>query len=168
MSERDVTAYLERIGFDAPVRHDLDTLAALQIAHLQAVPFEALEVFCGRPVVADDDWAWNKVVERGRGGWCFEANGAFAVLLGELGFEVRRLGAAVLLGGPNVLVDHLVLEVQLDEAYLVEVGFGRDGAEHFEDRGARVGDLGHSSSGVSRWRAMAVRNSPPTWPSLAR
>ena len=124
MSERDVTAYLERIGFDAPVRHDLDTLAALQIAHLQAVPFEALEVFCGRPVVADDDWAWNKVVERGRGGWCFEANGAFAVLLGELGFEVRRLGAAVLLAGPNVLVDHLVLEVQLDEPYLVEVGFG--------------------------------------------
>ena len=27
MSERDVTAYLERIGFDAPIRHDLDTLA---------------------------------------------------------------------------------------------------------------------------------------------
>ena len=121
---RDVGAYLERIGYDGPVAIDLDTLTRLQLAHLQAVPFEALEVFAGRPVHADDDWVWTKVVERRRGGWCFEANGAFALLLEGLGFEVRRLGAAVLLAGPATAIDHLVLEVMLDEPYLVEVGFG--------------------------------------------
>lgn len=120
----DVDRYLERIGFDGPLRVDLATLTALQLAHLRAVPFEALEVFAGRRVHADDDWAWNKIVERGRGGWCFEANGAFAQLLEAVGFAVKRLGAAVLLGGPNVMIDHLVLEVQLEQAYLVEVGFG--------------------------------------------
>lgn len=121
---RDVDAYLERIGFVGDVTPDLATLTALQAAHLRTVPFEALEVFAGRRVQADDDWAWNKIVDRRRGGWCFEANGAFALLLDALGFRVRRLGAAVLLGGPAVLIDHLVLEVELDEAYLVEVGFG--------------------------------------------
>lgn len=121
---RDVDAYLERIGWDGPIAHDLDTLTRLQLAHLQAVPFEALDVYAGRPVNADDDWAWHKVVERRRGGWCFEANGAFAVLLEELGFSVQRLGAAVLLDGPSTLIDHLVLEVMLDESFLVEVGFG--------------------------------------------
>jgi len=32
----------------------------------------------------------------------------------------------VLLGGPNAVVDHLTLEVMLDQPYLVEVGFGDD------------------------------------------
>lgn len=121
---RDVPAYLDRIGFDRDVDVDLATLTALQLAHLQAVPFEALEVFQGRRIECSDDWAWTKIVERGRGGWCFECNGAFALLLDALGFNVRRLGAAVLLDGPNTVIDHLVLEVELDEPYLVEVGFG--------------------------------------------
>ena len=48
----------------------------------------------------------------------------FAWLLEALGFSVRRLGAAVLIDGPNTLVDHLTIEVQLERAYLVDVGFG--------------------------------------------
>ena len=72
----------------------------------------------------EEDDVVAKIVDRGRGGWCFEANGAFAWLLEQLGFPVRRLGAAVLIGGPNTLVDHLTIEVQLDRAYLVDVGFG--------------------------------------------
>lgn len=119
-----VDAYLRRIGWSGPISHDYATLAALQLAHLQTVPFEALEVFAGRKVRVDDEWVWSKVVDRQRGGWCFEANGAFALLLEALGFHVRRLGAAVLLAGPAVVIDHLVLEVQLDRPYLVEVGFG--------------------------------------------
>lgn len=121
---RDASAYLDRIRWSGDVTHDLATLASLQLTHLQAVPFEALDVFAGRRVATTDDWAWDKVVQQRRGGWCFEANGAFALLLESLGFEVKRLGAAVLLGGPATLVDHLVLEVVLDEPWLVEVGFG--------------------------------------------
>ncbi len=64
-----------------------------------------------------------KIVERGRGGWCYEVNGAFATLLDELGFSVNWLGAAVLpVTGP--LPDHLAVEVSLDRPYLVDVGFG--------------------------------------------
>lgn len=116
-------AYLGRIGYAGPTSPTLETLAALQHAHLVAVPFENLDVVAQVPVSTDTDTVVAKVVG-GRGGWCFENNGAFAWLLEQLGFRVRRLGAAVLLGGPAVEVDHLALEVQLDRAYHVDVGFG--------------------------------------------
>lgn len=119
-----VDEYLERIGAERPGRLDVESLAALQHAHLVAVPFENIDVFDRVPVTVDEDANVAKIVDRGRGGWCFEANGGFAWLLDELGFSVRRLGAAVLLDGPNTLVDHLAIEVQLDRPYLVDVGFG--------------------------------------------
>ncbi len=116
--------YLERIGFDGPIDHDLPTLTALQQAHLTAVPFENLHVFHRIGVRTDSQWSVKKIVEQGRGGWCFENNGAFAWLVDQLGFTVRRLGAAVLLLGPNQSIDHCTLEVLLDHPYLVDVGFG--------------------------------------------
>ena len=124
LDDAGVEKYLRRIGFAAEVRPDLDTLTALQRAHLSTVPFENIDIVRGVGVRTDLDWSITKVVERGRGGWCFEANGAFSALLEALGFEVARLGAAVLLGGPTEVIDHLTLEVALDEPYLVDVGFG--------------------------------------------
>ncbi len=120
----DVDAYLDRIGFSGTVAHDLGTLEALQRTHLTTVAFENLDVYSRRPVRTDAEWSVAKVVERRRGGWCFEANGAFAALLEALGFGVVRLGATVLLGDPGDMIDHLAIEVRLDEPYLVDVGFG--------------------------------------------
>ncbi len=120
----DVDAYLRRIGFDGTIAIDHATLTALQLAHLTTVPFENLDVVAGTPVRTTLDWSIDKVVNRGRGGWCFEVNGAFSALLDALGFEVRLLGAAVLLDGPNKIIDHLTLEVTLDRPHLVDVGFG--------------------------------------------
>ena len=120
-----VDAYLERIGIDEPVTLDLDGLERLQRAHLTRVPFENLDVFARRRVRTDIDWSVPKIVERGRGGWCYELNGAFAWLLGELGFEVKQLGATVLLKRPDPMErGHLALEVRLGRPYLVDVGFG--------------------------------------------
>ncbi|MFK8026373.1 MAG: arylamine N-acetyltransferase [Ilumatobacter sp.] len=126
----DVDAYLDRIGFEGRPSLDLPTLARLQQLHMTAVPFENLDIALGTDpadvdrVTVDAVVNVDKIVRGGRGGWCFEVNGAFAVLLEALGFHVVRLGAAVLLSGPSRVVDHLALEVQLDEAYLVDVGFG--------------------------------------------
>ena len=127
LAEAFVDQYLDRIGFPLSatgVTVDLSTLEALQRAHLSTVPFENLDVYNGVRVSVDPAWSVPKIVERRRGGWCFENNGAFAELLDALGFPVLRLGAAVLLEGPNRVIDHLALEVQLDEPYLVDVGFG--------------------------------------------
>ena len=70
-----VDAYLERIGAERPDVLDLDALARLQHAHLVAVPFENLDVFHRVPVSVDQDVVLAKIVG-GRGGWCFENNGA--------------------------------------------------------------------------------------------
>jgi len=120
----DVDRYLERIGLNAAPSVDLDGLAQLQYAHLSTVPFENLDVVNRVPVHTDAEWSVDKIVKGNRGGWCFELNGAFATLLVALGFDVALLGAAVLTDGPNVVVDHLTLEVTLEQPYLVDVGFG--------------------------------------------
>ena len=117
-------AYLARIGLDGPVPLTVEGLERLQRAHLTYVSFDSLDVFAGRKVRTDIDWSIPKIVDRQRGGWCFELNGAFAWLLGELGFKVRQLGATVLLAPGAMEVAHLALEVQLERPYLGDVGFG--------------------------------------------
>ena len=117
-------AYLARIGIDEPVARTVDGLEQLQRAHLTRVPFENLDVFAGREVRTDTDWSVPKIVDRGRGGWCYELNGAFAWLLGELGFRVKQLGATVLMPPASTEVSHLALEVVLERPYLADVAFG--------------------------------------------
>jgi len=90
----DGEAYLRRLGLQAPIATDLDGLRRLQRAHLEAIPFENSSVLRGEPIVLEEPPLVRKVVDEGRGGFCFELNGAFAWLLGVLGFEValRRIG----------------------------------------------------------------------------
>lgn len=116
--------YLARIGLNEIPAVDVHGLELLQRAHLTAVPFENLDVHARRGVETGLDWSVPKIVERRRGGWCFELNGAFSRLLMDVGFRVRRLGATVLLRHASDSVSHLTLEVMLDVPYLVDVGFG--------------------------------------------
>jgi N-hydroxyarylamine O-acetyltransferase len=121
----DVDAYLTRIGATRPATVDAAALAELHERHLATVPFENLDVILGVPIELDPDRVLAKVIG-GRGGYCYELNGAFALLLGALGFEVSLLAAAV--HGPDGLgppFDHLALRVDLAEPWLVDVGFGR-------------------------------------------
>jgi N-hydroxyarylamine O-acetyltransferase len=122
----DVDAYLARIGYDGARTPTLDVLQALQLAHVRTVPFENLDVFAGAGVRVDRAWSIPKVVERRRGGWCFELNGAFSALLESLGFAVTlQSGQVDQGGGLGPELDHLVLVVDLDgRRWLVDVGFG--------------------------------------------
>jgi N-hydroxyarylamine O-acetyltransferase len=124
MADVDVQRYLARLGLDAPGGVDVDSLERLQRAHLTEVPFENLHVYYRRGVRTDSDWSVEKIVDRGRGGWCFELNGAFAALLEAIGYKVTRLGAVVLLEGDDGHASHLTLRVDLHRPYLVDVGFG--------------------------------------------
>jgi N-hydroxyarylamine O-acetyltransferase len=90
------------------------------------VPFENLDIHLGRSIIPDETLLFHKIVEGWRGGFCYELNGLFAVLLRELGFDVTLLSARVSRGngsfGPEF--DHLTLLVQLEERWLADVGFG--------------------------------------------
>ena len=120
----DVDEYLEWIGFGGTPRVDYATLARLQRLHMTAVPFENLFITQGIHLTTDAAASHDKIVRQGRGGWCFELNGAFGALLEAIGFRVTLLGAAVLLDGPSTTIEHLTLEVLADQPYLVDVGFG--------------------------------------------
>ncbi len=121
----DVDAYLARLAYAGPSSPSSATLTALHLAHLFNVPFENLDVG-RRPIVLDEAALFEKIVQRRRGGFCYELNGLFAALLRELGFRVTLVSAraanAAGVFGPEL--DHLALIVDLDERWLVDVGFG--------------------------------------------
>jgi len=121
-----VDAYLKRIGYAGPLKANSNLLRNLHRAHLFAVPFENLDIAFGREIICDEDAFLRKIVERHRGGFCYEMNGAFAALLRALGFQVTLLSARVP-GEDGTLspeFDHLTLRVDLEEPCLADVGFG--------------------------------------------
>lgn len=122
----NIQSYLDRIGYQGSLDPIAETLRALQVAHLQSVPFENLSIHSAHPIVLDEEALFEKVVTRRRGGFCYELNGLFATLLRALGFQVDLLSAGVrrMKGGFGPDFDHLTLAVRLAEPWLVDVGFG--------------------------------------------
>ena len=74
-------AYLERLGYSAPVAPDLATLVALHRAHITTIPYENLEIQLGRENVLDEPAFAAKLVDARRGGWCYEMNGLLTAML---------------------------------------------------------------------------------------
>jgi N-hydroxyarylamine O-acetyltransferase len=121
----DVDAYLDRIGARRPATVDGAALTELHERHLAAVPFENLDIHLGVANVLDPEHVFDKIVTRRRGGWCYELNGLFALLLESLGFTVTRYSASVVLSDPpSPDFAHLTLRVDLDRPWLADVGFG--------------------------------------------
>ena len=129
----DPNAYLKRINYSGSLAPTAESLRALHLAHLANVPFENLDIHLGNPIHIDQAGFYAKIVNRGRGGFCYELNGLFAWLLQALGFEVTFLSARVGdgKGGFSPEFDHLTLHVTCpaDPAsaavpWLADVGFG--------------------------------------------
>jgi N-hydroxyarylamine O-acetyltransferase len=93
------------------------------------VPFENLSIHLGEPISLAEGDLIAKIVTRRRGGFCYELNGAFALLLEALGAQVARVAARVYAseGRLGPLFDHLALVVRLPDGggpWLADVGFG--------------------------------------------
>jgi len=127
-SSLDLEAYLDRIGFDGHASPDLQTLRTIALRHPAAIPFENLNPLLGRPVSLDIASLQQKLVDGGRGGWCFEHNLLLGSALAAIGFDVEGLAARVLWSVPAGAVrprSHMVLHVDLDGLpYIVDAGFG--------------------------------------------
>lgn len=124
----DLDRYFARIGYHGPRASTLDVLHALQHLHPHAIPFENLDALTGRRVSLELDAIVDKLVNRQRGGYCFEQNALFANVLMQLGFSVTPLLARVLWGrAPGTVTPktHMLMRVDLDgEAWIADVGFG--------------------------------------------
>jgi N-hydroxyarylamine O-acetyltransferase len=121
-------AYFARIGYAGPREPSLPVLHALTAAHVQAIPFENLDVLLGRPIDLDPAAVFEKLVHERRGGYCFEQNGLFLQVLSELGFEVAPISARVRVHRPRDVLPprtHVFLRVEIDgESWLTDVGVG--------------------------------------------
>jgi N-hydroxyarylamine O-acetyltransferase len=126
MKPETLKAYLARIRYAGPLAPGAESLRGLHRAHLMTVPFENLDIARGQEIVCDEDLILKKIVDRKRGGFCYEMNGAFAALLRGLGFRVTLLSARVPRedGSDGPEFDHLTLRVDLDQPWLADVGFG--------------------------------------------
>ena len=120
-------AYLARIGYTgdgALTKETLDTLVYLHQCH---VPFEDLDVFDAlAPLRLDAEGLYDKVVTRRRGGFCFELNGAFLLLLRAMGFDAYNCMARVAANRTDAgNLSHRSTVVRLDgRRYVCDVGLG--------------------------------------------
>jgi N-hydroxyarylamine O-acetyltransferase len=121
-------AYLERMDVQPPAPAGAAGLRVLHRAHQLAVPFENLSIHLAEPVSLAAEDLVTKIVRNRRGGFCYELNGLFALLLESMGAQVTRVAARTYgdgrLGPP---FDHLALLVRLPDGsgpWLADVGFG--------------------------------------------
>jgi N-hydroxyarylamine O-acetyltransferase len=128
VSSVDLDAYFQRIGYTGERIPTLHTLQALHNLHPQAIPFENLNPLLRLPVRLDMDSLQQKLVQEGRGGYCFEQNLLFSQVLQALGFRVKGLAARVLWNLPDGIMTprgHMLLLVEIDKTlFIADVGFG--------------------------------------------
>ena len=121
----DVTRYLERFHYTGDLNPTREVLSELQSSHLLNVPFENLDIHNHIKINLTD--SYNKIVNRRRGGFCYELNGLFYRLLKELGFRVKLVSARVFdsAKGYGPEFDHMAIIATIQRRdYLADVGFG--------------------------------------------
>lgn len=162
----NVQDYLDRIscGPSEEIRQDRESLDRLIRNHQIFVPFENLDIYdLDRDVSLNIGDIYEKVVARGRGGFCFELNALFQKLLEQLGFETKSCMGRIVRGKdymPQPL--HRVLLVKLEEGWhFCDVGYGgpmpagalllSDGSRRrVKDTWFRVRQISHHEWEISR------------------
>lgn len=126
--QEQCNAYLKRINaeYDGnPTKENLDYLIYQQQI---SVPFEDLAVFDKwGSVDLSNEALFQKIVVEQRGGFCFELNGAFLLLLKGLGYDCAGCMARVGIPAFGVLrrLDHRGILVFFDDGtYYCDVGMG--------------------------------------------
>jgi len=139
MESAKAVGLLKRIGLDSQVlvfmrggdaACQLEWLGRLQAAFLRSVPFENQDIHDGRPLDIALGATYAKVVDRHRGGLCFELNSLFADLLLALGLkDVITPACTMWVGGEpgTPSGDHMAVVATVGgRRYLVDVGNGID------------------------------------------
>lgn len=135
LNKEESGRYLEVLGIDpeyvesAP--RDLALLSELIDAHQTHVPFQTVSVSINEEEPSlDPDDLYEKIVLKKWGGYCFELNKMFEMLLESLGFDVRPIYSRSVRGRDGRMpINHRAMLVELHEgdvkgtAY-ADVGFG--------------------------------------------
>ncbi|KAL6410745.1 arylamine N-acetyltransferase [Ilyonectria robusta] len=119
LADEKVIAYLQHLGVPQVKADQVELpkptfslLCEMQKRHHDKIPFESVSVHLGKNVHYQDsdpipyqegkgnidvspNALFNKIVTRGMGGYCFELNGLFAIVLRSLGYTITNHSARV-------------------------------------------------------------------------
>jgi N-hydroxyarylamine O-acetyltransferase len=120
--------YFDRIGFKGEARPDMDTVTELMRCQLFSVPFENLDVQAGKIISLVPEEIVDKIINRRRGGYCFEVNGLFAMALEALDIPYQFVAARPMLYPVRKPRTHMAIVVKADNReWLCDLGFGSYG-----------------------------------------
>ena len=127
-SNFDLPTYLQRIGYTGHPTGDTTTLHSLMRQQLFTVPFENLDVQAGKVVsLAPEDIA-DKILQQGRGGYCYEVNGLFAMALQALGIPYQFVAARPMFYPARRPRTHMAVIAEVEgRRWLCDLGFGSYG-----------------------------------------
>lgn len=95
---------------------------------LFSVPFENLDVQAGKVVSLIPEEISDKILHQGRGGYCYEVNGLFAMALEALCISYRFVAARPMLYPVRRPKTHMALVAEVDgRQWLCDLGFGSSG-----------------------------------------
>lgn len=127
----DTSALLRRIGI---AKHDgpsVEALFALHAAFADNVPYETVQYQFGGGGPLDPEEVAPRIIARETGGYCFQLNGTFALLLTELGYTVQMHRGGVQTATRPAVVDasHMILTVSdlpdaPGETWMADLGLG--------------------------------------------
>jgi N-hydroxyarylamine O-acetyltransferase len=95
LRDDELASYLDRIGYAGPREPSLAALRGVAAAHATSIPFENIDPLLGRGIRLDTGSLVAKLVDDGRGGYCFEHNMLLRAGLLALGFTVTSLVARI-------------------------------------------------------------------------
>ena len=123
-----IRSFFRRIGMnpDTVIEQNIDFLGKIQRSCVMNIAYENLDILENKPISLAPDALYDKIVVRGRGGYCFELNGLLTYMLREMGFRVSERFARVLRGETEIpMRRHRVAVVHMaDGDYLCDIGVG--------------------------------------------
>jgi len=123
-----LSAYFSRIGFEGAISADFVTLKRMMRCQLFSVPFENLDVQQGKVVSLVPEEIYRKIVDRNRGGYCYEVNGLFAMALEALRIPWQFVAARPMTYPVRRPKTHAAIVVTIEgEQWLFDLGFGSYG-----------------------------------------
>lgn len=117
--------YLDRIKFSGEIELNLDGITKLMRSQLFSVPFENIDVQAGNIISLNGDDIVNQIVNKNRGGYCYQINGLFSLALQEIGIPHYYVAARPMVNPGQNPKTHLGIIATIEnEEYLIDLGFG--------------------------------------------
>lgn len=125
LTSKQFNHYLKSLT-SRPIELTIDFLTEIQQAHIAQYSFNSISVHLKEEIPLSPESLYTKIVEKKRGGYCFELNGLFYELLTYLGFDCSLQLARVTMNSDEPAArTHRYTKVTIDSIpYYVDVGFG--------------------------------------------